>query len=64
MKILGYILGTILIFLLLVALSFGIIAGALYLLSLCFGFQFTWLLAIGVYIVALVLHLFIKGLKD
>lgn len=47
------------------ALGFAVMAGSVYLLSLCFGFTFTWKLAFGLWIIYLiVLGLFNSAGKD
>lgn len=41
--------------------SWGICALFVWLISLCFGFEFTWLVATGVWLALLLVSIFLKG---
>ena len=43
------------------AASYGICALFVWLISLCFGFEFTWKIAAGVWLALTLLSLFVKG---
>ena len=43
------------IFLLLCAISWSITCGVIYLISLCFGFEFSWLIATGIWLVMILI---------
>lgn len=48
-----------------IALSFGIVAGLVYLICLCFAFlTFSWKLAAGVWFVMMLLRMIFKQNKD
>ena len=48
-----------------IALSFGIVAGLVYLICLCFAFlTFSWKLALGVWFVMMLLRMIFKQSKD
>jgi len=49
------------IFAIMCGISFGVTAGVIKALSFCFGFIFTWKLALGVWIILWVLTALFKG---
>jgi hypothetical protein len=50
--------------LILCGISFLITAGVIKALSFCFGFIFTWKLALGVWIILLVLNVLFKDMRE
>ena len=48
-----------------IALSFGVVAGLVYLICLCFAFlTFSWKLALGVWFIMILLRMIFKQSKD
>lgn len=54
----------IIIFIILAALSWGITCGLVYLISLCFKFEFSWAVGTGIWLISILVKAVFDGKKE